>query len=108
MVKKQGGLEKMGKRNQAKAALLYRTIDDNDFYQNTIATSNRSRVNVPFKLKNNKLEAMFLQQSQAAGLYALKGHRLVGGMRASLYNAMPLEGVQTLVDFMLEFIRHYG
>ncbi|OZI14973.1 phosphoserine transaminase [Sodalis-like symbiont of Philaenus spumarius] len=102
-LKAQGGLAEMDKRNQAKASLLYRTIDESDFYRNTVAPANRSRMNVPFQLANSKLDSLFLQESFAAGLHALKGHRVVGGMRASLYNAMPLEGVQTLVDFMLGF-----
>lgn len=98
----------MHKRNQAKASLLYRTIDESDFYHNTVAPANRSRMNVPFQLADSKLDALFLQESQAAGLHALKGHRVVGGMRASLYNAMPLAGVQALVDFMLGFARRHG
>lgn len=107
-LKTQGGLAEMDKRNQAKASLLYRTIDESDFYRNTVAPANRSRMNVAFQLADSKLEALFLQESFAAGLHALKGHRVVGGMRASLYNAMPLEGVQTLVDFMLGFARRHG
>ncbi|RLR18373.1 3-phosphoserine/phosphohydroxythreonine transaminase [Sodalis-like symbiont of Bactericera trigonica] len=107
-LKAQGGLAEIDKRNQAKAALLYRTIDESDFYRNTVAPANRSRMNVPFQLADSKLDALFLQESFAAGLHALKGHRGVGGMRASLYNAMLLEGVQTLVDFMLCFARRHG
>ncbi|MBT9433331.1 3-phosphoserine/phosphohydroxythreonine transaminase [Candidatus Sodalis endolongispinus] len=107
-LKAQGGLAEMDKRNQAKASLLYRTIDESDFYRNTVATANRSRMNVPFQLAGSQLDELFLQESLAAGLHALKGHRVVGGMRASLYNAMPLEGVQALVDFMLGFARRHG
>ncbi|OIV47067.1 phosphoserine transaminase [Sodalis sp. TME1] len=107
-LKAQGGLAEMDKRNQAKASLLYRTIDESDFYRNTVAPANRSRMNVPFQLADSNLDALFLQESQAAGLHALKGHRVVGGMRASLYNAMPLAGVQALVDFMLGFARRHG
>lgn len=107
-LKAQGGLVEMDKRNQAKANLLYSTIDESDFYRNTVAPANRSRMNVPFQLADNKLEALFLQKSQADGLHAMKGHRVVGGMRASLYNAMPLAGVQALVDFMQRFARRYG
>ncbi|KYP97818.1 3-phosphoserine/phosphohydroxythreonine aminotransferase, partial [Sodalis-like endosymbiont of Proechinophthirus fluctus] len=107
-LKAQGGLAEMDKRNQAKASLLYHAIDESDFYRNTIAPANRSRMNVPFQLVNSKLDALFLQKSQAVGLHALKGHRVVGGMRASLYNAMPLEGVQALVDFMLGFACLHG
>lgn len=107
-LKAQGGLAEIDKHNQAKSSLLYRTIDKSDFYRNSIAPANRSRMNVSFKLADSKLDLLFLQESQATGLYALKGHRVVGGMRASLYNAMPLAGVQALVDFMLEFVRRYG
>ena len=107
-LKAQGGLAEMDKRNQAKASLLYRTIDESDFYRNTVAPANRSRMNVPFQLADSQLDALFLQESLTAGLHALKGHRVVGGMRASLYNAMPLEGVQALVDFMLGFARRHG
>ncbi|BAE74265.1 Phosphoserine aminotransferase [Sodalis glossinidius str. 'morsitans'] len=107
-LKAQGGLAEMDKRNQAKASLLYRTIDESYFYRNTVASANRSRMNVPFQLADSKLDALFLQESFAAGLHALKGHRVVGGMRASLYNAVPLEGVQALVDFMLDFARRHG
>ncbi|CAJ0994442.1 Phosphoserine aminotransferase [Sodalis praecaptivus] len=107
-LKAQGGLAEMDKRNQAKASLLYRTIDQSDFYRNRVAPANRSRMNVPFQLADSNLDALFLQEAQAAGLHALKGHRVVGGMRASLYNAMPLAGVQALVDFMLGFARRHG
>ncbi|CAK9884579.1 MAG: Phosphoserine aminotransferase [Candidatus Erwinia impunctatus] len=107
-LKAQGGVAEMDKRNQAKADLLYRTIDSSDFYRNDVAISNRSRMNVPFQLADNSLDALFLSESQAAGLHALKGHRAVGGMRASIYNAMPLEGVQALTEFMLDFARRHG
>lgn len=107
-LKAQGGLAEMDRRNQAKASLLYRTIDESAFYRNSIAPVNRSRMNVPFQLADSKLDALFLQEAQAAGLQALKGHRAVGGMRAALYNAMPLDGVQRLVDFMLRFMRRHG
>lgn len=107
-LKAQGGLAEMDKRNQAKASLLYRTIDESDFYRNRVAPAHRSRMNVPFQLADSNLDALFLQEAQAAGLHALKGHRVVGGMRASLYNAMPLAGVRALVDFMLGFARRHG
>ncbi|MBX4181140.1 3-phosphoserine/phosphohydroxythreonine transaminase [Sodalis sp. CWE] len=107
-LKSQGGLVEMEKRNRAKAALLYRSIDENDFYRNTIAHSNRSCMNVPFQLKDSRLNKLFLKESLASGLRALNGHRVVGGMRASLYNAMPIKGVQALVNFMLRFSRRYG
>lgn len=107
-LKAQGGVEAMEKRNAEKAALLYGYIDGSDFYQNRIHTAYRSRMNVPFQLANPELDKAFLQQSEQAGLKALAGHRSVGGMRASIYNAMPIEGVQALVDFMTDFARRNG
>ncbi|AIN47163.1 3-phosphoserine/phosphohydroxythreonine transaminase [Candidatus Palibaumannia cicadellinicola] len=107
-LKVQGGPFEMEKRNQTKADLLYRTIDDSDFYYNSVLPANRSCMNVPFKLTNDALEELFLEESKDAGLHALQGHRVVGGMRASLYNAMPLEGVQTLVQFMQSFASRHG
>lgn len=98
-----GGVEEMQKRNEAKAEVLYRFIDQSDFYRNEVHPANRSLMNVPFQLKKPELDKEFLEQADAAGLKALKGHRVVGGMRASIYNAMPLEGVQALVDFMQKF-----
>lgn len=98
-----GGVAEMQKRNEAKAKLLYDYIDQSDFYRNEVHSDNRSLMNVPFQLKNPDLDSLFLEQADAAGLKALKGHRVVGGMRASIYNAMPLEGVQALVDFMRKF-----
>lgn len=102
-LKSNGGVAAMEKVNQAKAALLYRSIDESDFYRNNVHANNRSLMNVPFQLAKPELDALFLEQAEARGLQALKGHRAVGGMRASIYNAMPLEGVQALVDFMKEF-----
>ncbi|QOI11066.1 3-phosphoserine/phosphohydroxythreonine transaminase [Blochmannia endosymbiont of Colobopsis nipponica] len=107
-LKKRGGLVVMNKHNKNKASLLYSTIDKSGFYFNNISPENRSLMNVPFRLINSKLEDMFLKEALDAGLYALKGHRLVGGIRASLYNAMPLKGVQTLVEFMNWFSDKYG
>lgn len=107
-LKVQGGVATMDRVNQAKADLLYGVIDASDFYRNDVATSNRSRMNVPFQLADSALDKMFLEESFAAGLHALKGHRVVGGMRASIYNAMPLEGVKALTDFMVEFERRRG
>lgn len=104
----EGGMESIGERNQAKAELLYGYIDESGYYANPVDKSARSRMNVPFTLPRAELDALFLQQSQAAGLLALKGHRAVGGMRASLYNAMSLEGVQALVDFMRDFAQRNG
>lgn len=102
-LKEQGGVEAMQQKNEEKAALLYDFIDGSDFYVNNIYSDNRSLMNVPFQLANPELDAKFLQASDAAGLKALKGHRDVGGMRASIYNAMSLEGVQALVAFMRDF-----
>jgi phosphoserine aminotransferase len=107
-VQAQGGLEAMAARNRAKAELLYRTIDDSGFYRNPVAKPCRSWMNVPFTLARPELDAVFLSEARAAGLVSLEGHRSVGGMRASIYNAMPLEGVRALVDFMREFQRRHG
>jgi len=99
----QGGVSAIEKVNIAKATLLYDTIDATDFYTNNIATKNRSRMNVPFFLKDEGLNDAFLQGAEERGLLQLKGHRSVGGMRASIYNAMPMEGVQALVNYMKIF-----
>jgi len=108
-LKKNGGIAAMEKTNIAKAKLLYATIDSsNGFYHCPVALSDRSRMNVPFTLKDANLDGDFLKQADARGLLQLKGHRSVGGMRASIYNAMPLAGVQTLVDFMTEFAKKNG
>lgn len=104
----EGGLAAIAARNQAKADLLYGYIDRSDFYRNPVEKSARSRMNVPFTLPREELDAPFLKGAEAAGLMALKGHRAVGGMRASLYNAMPLEGVQALVAFMQDFAARNG
>jgi phosphoserine aminotransferase len=102
-----GGISAMAEVNQQKAALLYACIDSNPFYKNGVAPQNRSRMNVTFQLVNDALDSEFLAQAEQAGLVALKGHRIVGGMRASIYNAMPLAGVQALVDFMNNFaVKH--
>ena len=98
----------MAERNRAKAKLLYDYIDASGFYRNPVEVSARSWMNVPFTLPSEALDAPFLKQSEAAGLLALKGHRAVGGMRASIYNAMPLAGVQALVDFMKDFAKRNG
>lgn len=103
-----GGLEAIAAINKAKSELLYSTIDDSDFYSNPVHPDNRSRMNVPFILADTSLDALFLAEAEKSGLQALKGHRMVGGMRASIYNAMPLEGVQALVSFMQDFERTYG
>ncbi len=98
-----GGVKAIEKINKEKAALLYQAIDSSDFYQNHIEPQYRSKMNIPFWLKDESLNNKFLEQAEKQGLMALKGHRIVGGMRASIYNAMPIEGVQKLVDFMQEF-----
>lgn len=107
-LKENGGVAEMDKINQAKADLLYGVIDNSNFYRNDVASSNRSRMNVPFQLADSALDKVFLEESLQAGLHALKGHRVVGGMRASIYNAMPLEGVKTLTEFMIDFERRHG
>jgi phosphoserine aminotransferase len=107
-LERQGGLEVMGARNQAKARLLYGVLDASGFYRSPVAVNCRSWMNVPFTLKNPELDARFVSEARAAGLVNLEGHRSVGGMRASLYNAMPLTGVQALVAFMAEFERRHG
>ncbi|PJZ04895.1 phosphoserine transaminase [Pantoea rodasii] len=107
-LKEKGGVAEMDKINQAKADLLYGVIDNSNFYRNDVAAANRSRMNVPFQLADAALDKVFLDESLQAGLHALKGHRVVGGMRASIYNAMPLEGVKTLTEFMVDFERRHG
>jgi len=105
-LKQQGGLAAIERGNAEKAALLYACIDGSQgFYRNPVAKACRSRMNVPFALADSKLDAAFLAESKAAGLASLKGHKSFGGMRASIYNAMPLEGVRVLVDFMNDFSR---
>ncbi|MGL4735623.1 MAG: 3-phosphoserine/phosphohydroxythreonine transaminase [Enterovibrio sp.] len=104
----EGGLTAIAQRNAQKAALLYDAIDSNDFYHNNVHASCRSRMNVPFTLADSRLDALFLQQAASQGLVALKGHRDAGGMRASIYNAMPYAGVQALVNFMHEFAKENG
>ncbi len=101
----QGGIEELELRNLRKSSLLYDLIDESSFYQNEIDITCRSKMNVVFSLANENLTDNFLKQAESNGLHALKGHRLAGGMRASLYNAMPESGVKQLVDFMREFER---
>lgn len=107
-LKKQGGMAKMEQVNRAKAGLLYDYLDQTEFYLSPVAKDDRSLMNVPFTLRNADLDKAFIQETEAAGLTQLKGHRSVGGMRASIYNAMPVEGVQTLVQFMKAFERKHG
>ena len=103
-----GGLPAIAKVNERKARKLYAAIDDSDFYSNPVEVSCRSRMNVPFILADASLDARFLEESRAAGLANLKGHRSVGGMRASIYNAVPEEAVDALTDFMAEFERTHA
>ncbi|EDY87720.1 phosphoserine aminotransferase [gamma proteobacterium HTCC5015] len=107
-LKAQGGLEKMGEINRAKAAKLYSVIDELDFYANPVEPRYRSWMNVPFTLANDELDKLFLEESAKLGLTTLKGHRSVGGMRASIYNAMPAEGVDALIQFMRDFAQKHG
>jgi phosphoserine aminotransferase len=102
-LKRQGGVAAMEARNRAKAALLYGAIDSSQLYQNKVAPDCRSRMNVPFFLRDESRNEAFLSGARARGLLQLKGHKSVGGMRASIYNAMPIEGVQALVDYMRAF-----
>ena len=103
-----GGVPEIEKRNVAKAKLLYDFLDATKFYGNPVAKEDRSRMNVPFTLKDAKLDEEFLKGATQAGMVQLKGHRSVGGMRASIYNAMPLEGIQRLVEYMREFEKQHG
>jgi phosphoserine aminotransferase len=107
-LKRQGGIAAMEAANVAKAKLLYRTIDDSGLYFNKVQSDCRSRMNVPFFLRNEALNDAFLSGANEAGLLQLKGHKSVGGMRASIYNAMPLAGVQALTAYMQEFERTHG
>ena len=107
-LKRQGGLAAIGAANQRKAELLYKAVDSSPFYRNPVAPTCRSWMNIPFTLTNPELDGEFLRQAEAAGLTNLKGHRSVGGMRASIYNAVPEAAVRVLVDFMGEFERKHG
>jgi phosphoserine aminotransferase len=107
-IKRQGGLAAMAQLNSAKAAKLYRAIDSSGFYRNPVAVECRSWMNVPFTLPSAELDKPFAEGARAAGLVALEGHRSVGGMRASIYNAMPMAGVDALVEYMREFQRKHG
>ncbi|MBL8509462.1 MAG: 3-phosphoserine/phosphohydroxythreonine transaminase, partial [Chitinimonas sp.] len=108
-MQRQGGLKAIEQRNIEKAALLYETIDtSNGFYHCPVEKTYRSRMNVPFKLAEERLDEDFIKEARARNLLQLKGHRSTGGMRASIYNAMPLEGVKALTAFMQDFARHHG
>jgi phosphoserine aminotransferase len=107
-LQRQGGIAAIEAQNIAKAQLLYQAIDGSGLYYNRVAHACRSRMNVPFFLRDESLNDAFLRGASSAGLLQLKGHKSVGGMRASLYNAMPLAGVQALVDYMQAFERTHG
>ena len=107
-LKNLGGLTRIEEMNRAKAKLIYDFLDQTEFFYSPVAMSDRSLMNVPFRLKNEALDDEFLKQARKNGLAELKGHRSVGGMRASIYNAMPIEGVQALVGFMHEFQKKNG
>ena len=107
-LKRIGGLAAMERHNIAKAKLIYDLIDGGNFYHSPVAKSDRSRMNIPFTLRDEKLDDAFLKEAKQSGLIQLKGHRSVGGMRASIYNAMPLAGVTTLVEFMRDFATKRG
>jgi phosphoserine aminotransferase len=107
-MKQQGGLAEIEKRNIAKAALLYDYLDHSRFFVSPVQRADRSRMNIPFKLRDASLDEMFLKGAQQRGMVQLKGHRSVGGMRASIYNAMPIEGVTALVGYLREFEQSHG
>jgi phosphoserine aminotransferase len=107
-LKQIGGLAEMEKRNIAKAKLIYDVLDAGSFYSSAVAKKDRSRMNIPFRLADDKLDAGFLKGAEERGMIQLKGHRLLGGIRASIYNAMPLEGVRALADYMREFEKRHG
>ncbi len=107
-LKAQGGLGAMERHNAAKAALLYDYLDSTGFYSSPVARDDRSLMNVPFKLRDDSLDESFLKGAQERGMVQLKGHRVVGGMRASIYNAMPIDGVKALVAYMKEFEQRHG
>jgi phosphoserine aminotransferase len=106
-LKAAGGVAEIGRRNQAKAAMLYAAIDGSRLYKNSVGADARSQMNVTFTLRDPALDAAFLAEAAAAGLQGLKGHRIVGGMRASIYNAMPIDGVEKLCTFMRDFERRH-
>lgn len=107
-IEAQGGVARMAELNQAKADMLYVYLDQSSFYRNDIPVQFRSNMNIPFKIADESLHEAFITAAEAAGLSSLKGHRSVGGMRASIYNAMPIEGIRALVSFMTEFERRSG
>ncbi len=107
-LKSNGGISAMAQINERKAAALYAAIDGSDFYANPVEVASRSWMNVPFTLADSELDSVFLEEAKQNGLVTLKGHRSVGGMRASIYNAMPEEGVNSLISFMADFEKRHG
>ena len=107
-LKKEGGVAAIEKVNEAKAVRMYSLLDKSEFYKGHAQPAHRSIMNVTFNLPSAELLELFLKQSSAEGLTALKGHRSIGGVRASIYNAMPMEGIAALIDFMVEFERRNG
>jgi phosphoserine aminotransferase len=107
-IQAQGGLGAMAEHNRAKAALIYDHLDSSAFYSSPVAKADRSLMNVPFKLRDESLDTAFLKGAEARHMLQLKGHRSVGGMRASIYNAMPVAGVEALVAYMKEFEAKHG
>ena len=107
-LKKMGGLEVMKERNEKKAKILYDFLDESRLFRGTVEKKDRSLMNVPFVTGDEALDALFVKEAKAAGFVNLKGHRTVGGMRASIYNAMPIEGVEALVEFMREFEKKHA
>ncbi len=107
-LKAMGGLSAMKERNERKAKLLYDFLDESQLFKGTVVPKDRSLMNVPFVTGNQELDAKFVKEAAEAGLENLKGHRSVGGMRASIYNAMPVEGVEALVAFMKKFEKENG
>ena len=107
-LKSEGGLEVICKKNHFKANTLYQYIDESTFFSNPVAVENRSIMNIPFILADNNLDSLFIEQAEQNGLLNLKGHRSLGGMRASIYNAMPIEGVHDLIGFMKDFEKTNG
>lgn len=107
-VKKQGGLQKMEKLNKEKTDLIYNVIDQSDFYRGVVEPEFRSAMNIPFRIQEESLEKVFIEESGAAGFVGLKGHRSVGGLRASTYNSVPRDSCKALADFMVEFQRKHG
>jgi phosphoserine aminotransferase len=107
-LKKQGGLEAIAKRNEEKAKILYDFLDQSKLFKGTVEAKDRSLMNVPFVTGDEELDKLFVREAEAEGLVSLKGHRSVGGMRASIYNAMPKEGVEKLVSFMKKFEEAHG